>query len=246
MRDALMNRGMADDAYLNRPTALAYSYVRNTMTIDRMTEFANNSLAAMDSGEWQRPALPGYDPAVQWTSPKEENLQALTSLSNNLTDVPALLAHVHETYLSLQSNFDGRDSVQHDSFLAIYRHHPAAADHDADQDADHPQSILLREALTDLEQSRAMLNWCQHDTLLDQMKQAVTSGNVDQTRDRMIEAGVGWDQLWTLGDQAEGRRSMYDPTHRDPQTMLGRAANRLAHADFAITMAYNPARIPDA
>ncbi len=111
-------------------------------------------------------------------------------------------------------------------------------------DVDHPQTLLLREAVTDLDQARQILHWLQHDTLLEQMREAVANGTVDQTRDQMTANGVPWDQLWTIGNLAVGQPPLYQPQKHDPDDLLSRAANRLAHADFAITMAYNPDRTP--
>ena len=245
VRDSLMGRGVADNAYMNRPDLLAESYPRAVHTLQGLSTFANNTTAQIADGTWHRPDIPNYDPPLHWDADPNRNLQQLLDLTGDLTDVTPLQEQIHAAHAAVQA----QPNPNH-------------------EDRDHPQTILLHEATGDLQQAAAFLDWCNQTAILDEMREAALTGTLAEkrtelerehhidldllshinhtlARDRDVifanqkRKGADNQTAATIADiQSESMNMNHNNDWPEPRTMLYRALDRLTHADFAITVAH--------
>ena len=243
LRDALMTKGIADDAYMDRPDLLAMSYVRNVTALRRMSEFAHRAARETRTDGWERPALQGYGPIVRWDRTPGENLEAVSDATGGLTGLGRLKDAVNGLRPQVEMNFDPADLVDHDSPMLNYSF-AARPDDPGNRDVDHPAALLLREAQNDFSQAVNLMDWHRYDETLEDARAAVLAG---ASPDRVLRA------LEENGTCAEVRYSVEDNLSEDGEKLtegerekiVMQIMDRLTHADFCITMAHS-ARIQGA
>ena len=267
VRDALMEKGVADDAYMDRPDLLAMSYPRNVLALERMAEFAHAQLEKISDGEWRRPELQDYDPVVRWDMEPEENLEALRAWTG---DMEKLKERVNEAARTVHSEFDPGDLTNHDSVMLNYSF-IARPEDPGSRDVDHPSAVLLREAATDFSRAVELTDWYRYDETKAEARKELLSGKDEEEVMKMLEErGVCPEvrysiqdalesdmevrrvQLALEGETGEDIRSATmtgwrlrhqeekwedDPAENMQERTLLETLDRLAHADFCITMA---------
>lgn len=257
VRDALMNKGIAEDAYMNRPEALAMSYPRNVLALRRMAAVSHNMLDQHQQETWKEPEMPGYSPVVNWNSTPEEMVETLN---------PDTLKEAHRAcgkmIESLDGHFDVQDNVDHDSPMKIYSFIPQPDD-PGDRDVDHPAAILLREAVQDIFHAQGLLSQAREEEILSGLEWAMAQGNPQQYLEQLRRDQEHWSVihsaeriineddrqeeraiLGNLPDFSSPAEEEYDEDRQDLRSTdqklhqaLATAAERLAHADFCLKLA---------
>ena len=253
VRDALMYKGVADDAYMNRPDLLAMSYARNTLSLRRMAGLAHKAMEGMETGEWERPQMPGYCPVTDWTLGTEENLRKICLATDNMGDLKAFREDAAEMIRSLEGHFDIMDAINHDSPMNIYSFYQHPED-PGNRDIDHPANIMLREAVNDIEMAREFISLARVDEFLNQAREARDQGKLDECLEGlMAEDEMSHETRWVIKDMLReegqprypGRDASPSRSPEDRRTrMVHRAIDRLTHADFCITTAFQANQEP--
>lgn len=248
VRDSLMTRGIADDAYMHRPEALAMSYPRNVLALRRLAETGHQMLAQHQEGTWQDPEMPGYQPVLQWTSTPEQILDAIDPNDPFATDQTC-----KRMLASLEGHFQIEDTVDHDSPLRLYSFIPQPDD-PGQRDVDHPSAILLREAVSDISQAMFHLAEERKNEVLDQLELAIEQGDGQAFLDNLRDQGEHWlitdeaqrivESRYSRQDEDQYQTLMRELRHednpadeQDQNRTYAMIADRLAHADFCIKLA---------
>ena len=149
VREAMMNRGVADDIYMNRPDLLGMSLPRNVMALQRLARFMGESGPAGERAG-------GYEPAVRWDLGTKAAWQRLGELTRGMTDngpleeaIESMGEHIAGTF-TLDDYHDGESAVSRYDFVPQPRVSP-------DTDVDHPARALLREAAMDISRAGAVM-----------------------------------------------------------------------------------------
>ena len=234
IRDALMYKGLADDAYMNRPDLLALSYPRNVLAMRQMSEFAHAAIRQHQAGGWERPEMPGYNPPVKWTNTPQENLDAALGAMEYLAGVRDLKNMIEATYESIQPHFDPQDAADHDSPMKISSFYQGPED-PGDRRIDIPSAILLREAVGDMRTALEFAGLAIQARLQNDAPQAAEGGRPAAEQDD-TEGNI------PLTPEDEDR-AVQDQRANQSQ-LISRAIDRMTHADFCITMARRAAEHP--
>ena len=265
-RDALMLKGMADDAYMNRPDLLAMSYPRNAAALRRMSEFAGETTALAEQPGWQPPQVQGYRPLFDWQSNPATDREQVSSLTRDFTSVSEISERIEDATAAIHGHFNAHDLVPQESWADNYAFIPSRAD-PGDRDTDFPGAVLIREALTDLREAQEMLDWCRHAEAMELLTEAAMENRGEEVLESLasdISLEVLLDALSRAEaepsvaeasalranpddpDGAEGARIYAELTYDrhqqmfdeiDPAAEAMRAVDRLRHADFCIKMA---------
>ena len=264
VRDAIMNRGIAEDLEINRADLLAMSLVRNAGALQRLAHF----LHGLTTQTGTRTEPEGYAPVIRWEMGTTAAWQTLGEITAGLSDNEALLERIDAAGRYLQNAYRPDDLINPESaghryaFLNLPTMSPGT-------DVDLPERVLIREALSDLAEARRRIEAI--DRILEE---------ADANRQRRLTIGLDKIRRWRkeghsesfLEDMEEYIRNDYAtiPTHpryatdyqaeaiRISGELRGRgiasfdtfkachaeemivnydqAVRRLAHADFNICM----------
>ena len=149
IRQALMNQGLADDVYMDRPNLLAMSLPRNAQALQRLAAFLNKECerlqAAADNNSQERNLERdhAYQPAIRWDQGNTAAWQRMGELTAGMTDNTGLKDAIDHMGQHLTNTFKTGDYYQSENSLRPYTFiHQLEID--LSTDVDHPARTLLR------------------------------------------------------------------------------------------------------
>ena len=153
VRGALMNRGLVGDLEINRLDALAMSLTRNGVGLERLAGYLH---AAFKAGGGSPEEIAGYEPVVCWSDGTVAAWQKLGEVTDGLNDNDDVVVAIEGMIDFMHNAFPFDDTVSSETpghnyaFMSL----PVAGPR---VDVDHPERVLLREALADLRRARVLL-----------------------------------------------------------------------------------------
>ena len=190
VRDSLMLRGLAGDADVDSDQLLSLSLPRNALALDRLAQFCNLALEHHSDDHPERQDQPWRIQAVHWTNSPRENLENVRALSGNFTDPAALLQAIDQADRAITREYSSRDLVNPDAASENYPFLPRAEA--GNTDVDHPERVVLRELLHDLDQARELAEQFDFQEQSQRFKLAFLEGRLPEMREHLDQEGRSW------------------------------------------------------
>ena len=183
IRDALMNRGIADDIYMGRSDLLAMSLPRNAQALERIAETLHHAVERPPP----RDESTQFTPIIEWDKGSPEAWRKIHQMTDGFESTHALADLITQYKSDIHHSFTFDDLYEPDNPFRMYSfiHLPQENQY---LDQDLPQRRLLREAVDDINRAHHTLEQIQN--LIDKAPENAASNlrvaerNLDDMKQR--------------------------------------------------------------
>ena len=152
IRDSLMHRGIVDDIGMKNPETLALSLSRNAAALGRMSDTLRHAVAHPPHRQTQH----AVNTPLHWDMSPTERWQKTLDLTDNLTTTDKFREALENTLEQVAQHTTVDDSTNTDSVMRNYSF-VQRVEVSPDTDVDHPNRLLLLEAIDDIRTACYML-----------------------------------------------------------------------------------------